>query len=80
MLIRERLGVQKVLVWNGVMFGNASALGSFWSGSVQCLGNASVFGRGPPEKGYWVLLHERSEYEYACELREYEYEYEYTCV
>jgi len=25
----------------------------------------------PPEKGYWVLLHERSEYEY---------EYEYACI
>jgi len=22
--------------------------------------------KAEPEKGYWVLLHERSEYEYAC--------------
>jgi len=30
-----------------------------------------VWKAGPPEKGYWVWLHERSEYEY---------DYEYTCI
>ena len=30
---------------------------------------------------FWVLLHERSQYEYVCDLHEheYEYEYEYAC-
>jgi len=43
---------------------------------------------GSLEKGYCVLLHERSvnasefvcEYEYACELREHGYECEYACI